>query len=198
MPSADSGRQTLLFSATMPKVLVEFTKSGIMGDPQVVRLDSEATVSEELRIGFVTVRSAEKDAALLYLLREVLPQSCASSSRRNQDPIHESSDAVTREESSSATKRRKKDHKNSSMDPKPSLGLTLIFAATRHHVDYITNLINNAGLSSQAISIYGTMDQEARKLNLSLFRSGKFPILVVTDVAARVSSKYECLEEDRK
>jgi len=164
MPTADSGRQTLLFSATMPKVLVEFTKSGIMGDPQVVRLDSEATVSEELRIGFVTVRSAEKDAALLYLLRQVLPQSYKSPSDG------------------------RKDHANTpknSTDQKLHLGLTLIFAATRHHVDYITTLINSAGLSSQATSIYGTMDQEARKLNLSLFRSGKYPILVVTDVAAR-------------
>jgi Superfamily II DNA and RNA helicases len=74
MPSSESGRQTLLFSATMPKMLVEFTKSGIMDtDPQVVRLDKDATVSEELRIGFITVRSQEKDAALLHLLRDVLP-----------------------------------------------------------------------------------------------------------------------------
>lgn len=33
-------RQTLLFSATMPKALAEFAKSGLQ-DPSVVRLDNE-------------------------------------------------------------------------------------------------------------------------------------------------------------
>lgn len=66
-------RQTMLFSATMPKALVEFTKTGMMHDPEVVRLDSEVQVSDELRIGFITCRSAEKDAVLLHLVRDVLP-----------------------------------------------------------------------------------------------------------------------------
>ena len=66
-------RQTALFSATMPKALVEFTRTGMMHDPVVVRLDSEVQVSDELRIGFVTCRSAEKDAVLLHLVRDVLP-----------------------------------------------------------------------------------------------------------------------------
>jgi ATP-dependent RNA helicase DDX54/DBP10 len=183
MPSADSGRQTLLFSATMPKILVEFTKSGIMGDPQVVRLDSEATVSEELRIGFVTVRSAEKDAALLYLLREVLPQTPASTAN---DQLSKSSD--DRKQMAGLDDEKSKKRKISTNIS--ALGLTLIFAATRHHVDYITTLVNNSGMSAQATCIYGAMDQEARKLNLSLFRSGRYPILVVTDVAARVSNYF--------
>jgi len=158
MPSGGGARQTMLFSATMPKVLVEFTKSGIMDvEPAVVRLDKDATVSDELRIGFICVRSREKDGTLLHLLRDVLTLVPPSVSN----------------------------------DGKQSIGLTLIFAATRHHVDYLTTLINNASLdgnngsSSIATCIYGTMDQEARKQNLASFRSGKNPILVVTDVAAR-------------
>jgi ATP-dependent RNA helicase DDX54/DBP10 len=62
-------------------------------------------------------------------------------------------------------------------------GLTLIFAATRHHVEYITTLLVASGVS--ATMIYGTLDQEARKHNLAAFRSGKKSVLVVTDVAAR-------------
>jgi len=65
----------------------------------------------------------------------------------------------------------------------PPKGLTIIFAATRHHVEYLTTLIKCTGMS--AVCIYGTMDVEARKSNLHVFRTGKVPVLVVTDVAAR-------------
>ena len=166
MPGPESGRQTLLFSATMPKVLVEFTKSGIMGEPEVVRLDSEASVSAELRCGFITVRSGEKDAALLHLLRDVLPSAPTMGSQNDDD------------EGERNKKRR-------GVMSGGRLGLTLIFAATRHHVDYLTTLLNTAGLGFNATGIYGTLDMTARKENLARFRSGETPILVVTDVAAR-------------
>jgi ATP-dependent RNA helicase DDX54/DBP10 len=137
--------QKVLLSATMPKTLVEFTKSGFAHDPRVVRLDNEASVSAELRIAFITCRSLDKDAALLHLLHTI---------RQDQE-----------EHASQRT------------------GLTLVFAATRHHVEYVTLLIHAAGYD--ATMIYGTLDHEARQINLQAFRSGKKPILVVTDVAAR-------------
>lgn len=40
----------MLFSATMPKQLVQFSRAGLR-DPQFIRLDAEATLSSELRIG---------------------------------------------------------------------------------------------------------------------------------------------------
>ncbi len=137
--------QKVLLSATMPKGLVEFTKSGFATDPQVVRLDQEATVSEELRIAFITCRSMDKDAVLLHLLDHIRDDKEQNEGNRT--------------------------------------GLTLIFAATRHHVEYITTLLVASGVS--ATMIYGTLDQEARKHNLAAFRSGKKSVLVVTDVAAR-------------
>jgi len=96
-------------------------------------------VSDELRIGFFNVRTTDKDAVLLYLLREVIPEK--------------------------------------------SSGLTIVFAATRHHVEYIMTLLKCADLNP--VMIYGQMDMDSRKANLHAFRSGKSPILVVTDVAAR-------------
>lgn len=60
-------RQTLLFSATMPKALAEFAKAGLR-DPQLVRLDEG--ISPDLSLAFLTVRPEEKVAALLYLVRE--------------------------------------------------------------------------------------------------------------------------------
>jgi ATP-dependent RNA helicase DDX54/DBP10 len=62
-----SGCQKMLFSATMPKQLASFARSGFV-DPAVVRLDSEMTLSPDLELAFFTVRTAEKDAALLHLL----------------------------------------------------------------------------------------------------------------------------------
>ena len=66
------GRQTLLFSATLPKQLIQFTRAGLR-DPQLIRLDTDIKMSDELRLAFFTVRSNEKVAALLYLVRTVIP-----------------------------------------------------------------------------------------------------------------------------
>ena len=52
-------RQTLLFSATLPKVLVQFSRAGLR-DPQLIRLDTDIKLSEELRLIFLSVRSSEK------------------------------------------------------------------------------------------------------------------------------------------
>jgi len=43
-------RQTLLFSATLPKLLVQFAKAGLH-DPTLVRLDVETKLSENLKVG---------------------------------------------------------------------------------------------------------------------------------------------------
>lgn len=61
------GRQTLLFSATLPQKVVEFSHVGL-NNPVVVRLDSESKLPPNLAIQFFTVRQQEKDAALIYLL----------------------------------------------------------------------------------------------------------------------------------
>jgi ATP-dependent RNA helicase DDX54/DBP10 len=66
-------RQTLLFSATMPKALIQFTRAGLR-DPQLVRLDTDVKLSDELRIGFFNVRTHEKIASLLYLVRRIIPK----------------------------------------------------------------------------------------------------------------------------
>ena len=42
-------RQTLLFSATLPKLLVEFAKAGLH-DPTLIRLDVDTKLSEQLKV----------------------------------------------------------------------------------------------------------------------------------------------------
>ena len=64
-------RQTLLFSATLPKLLVDFAKAGLQ-DPVLVRLDVESKLSDQLKMSFLAVRSEVKSAVLLHLLKSVI------------------------------------------------------------------------------------------------------------------------------
>ena len=133
------GKQMLLFSATLPKALVEFARAGLR-EPKLIRLDTDTKVSENLRLAFFVCRKEEKAAALLGLLKHVIPT--------NQP--------------------------------------TIVFAATRHHVEFIVQLLSKAGV--KCCSVYGSMDSMLRKNNLEKFRTHKKTgvcVMVVTDVAAR-------------
>ncbi len=136
MKSMPSGRQTLLFSATMPRLLAEFARAGLR-DPELVRLDADSKLSPDLALAFFTVRQDDKPGALLFLLREV---------------VHPGQP-------------------------------TIVFASTRHHVDFLAGLLQREGVS--VASVHGNMDQSARKINIAKFRAGRASVLVVTDVAAR-------------
>jgi len=60
---------------------------------------------------------------------------------------------------------------------------TIVFVSTKHHVELITKIFQDSGLKARGI--HGSMDQTARTINISAFRSGASNLLVVTDVAAR-------------
>ncbi|NWT10921.1 DDX54 helicase, partial [Vireo altiloquus] len=62
--------QTVLFSATLPKLLVEFARAGLT-EPMLIRLDVESKLSEQLKLAFFHVRGDDKPAVLLHLLRSV-------------------------------------------------------------------------------------------------------------------------------
>ena len=129
-------RQCLLFSATMPSALAEFVRVGLK-DPQVIRLDAEMKVSPDLKLSFAVMRQDEKIPALLFYLREVVPE-------KQQ---------------------------------------TVVFTATRHHVELLVTVLEHEGMTVSAV--YGSMDMAARKLHIGRFRSRKTSVMVVTDVAAR-------------
>ncbi|KAJ4483387.1 P-loop containing nucleoside triphosphate hydrolase protein [Lentinula aciculospora] len=157
-----ASRQTLLFSATLPTSLVEFAKAGLE-NPKLVRLDAESKISSDLKMAFFSVKQAEKDACLISLLRDVI-----------KIPLLESQPGI--EEEKSKGKAKKKERVTTPHQ-------TLIFVATKHHVEYILNLLTTAGY---AVShIYGSLDQTARTYQMDQFRRGMTSILVVTDVAAR-------------
>lgn len=160
-------RQTLLFSATLPKSLVEFAKAGLQ-NPKLVRLDAETKISADLKMAFFSVKQAEKDACLLVLLRDVIG-------------VPFGSPAVDADEDADKKGKGKAKSKHSEHAAAPHQ--TLIFAATKHHIEYLTNLLTTAGY---AVShIYGSLDQTARTQQMDAFRRGRTNVLVVTDVAAR-------------
>lgn len=162
-------RQTLLFSATLPKSLVDFAKAGL-DNPKLVRLDAESKISSDLRMAFFSVKQTEKDASLLALLRDVI---CVP---LGQNKIEEDKE--------DGEKRKKGKGKGQSGGPHLTAPhQTLVFAATKHHVEYLTNLLITAGYSVS--HIYGSLDQAARTQQMDFFRRGVTNVLVVTDVAAR-------------
>ena len=62
-------------------------------------------------------------------------------------------------------------------------GLTLIFVETKRAADQLEEFLYRSGYP--ATSIHGDRTQREREAALESFRSGRTPILVATDVAAR-------------
>lgn len=167
-------RQTLLFSATLPKSLVEFARAGLQ-DPVLVRLDAESKISPDLQSAFFTVKSSEKEGALLHILQDVI-----------HVPTRTTLDCTESSENSRQRgKKRKRADGDDAENSKPATSpySTIVFAATKHRVEYLDILLKKAGY---AVShVYGNLDQTARKQQVQAFRSGETNVLVVTDVAAR-------------
>ena len=61
----------MLFSATLPPTLKDFTLSGIK-DYKLVKLDHEHRLSDELKIHYFFTRSRDKIPAFLYLISELI------------------------------------------------------------------------------------------------------------------------------
>jgi len=64
-----SERQSLLFSATISSDVKDFTLAGIK-DYKMVQVDKESKLSEELKCNFFVIKSFEKTAALIFIMRE--------------------------------------------------------------------------------------------------------------------------------
>lgn len=167
-------RQTLLFSATLPKSLVEFARAGLQ-EPNLVRLDAESKISPDLQSAFFSMKSAEKEGSLLHILSDVIKVPTGQTV------------AALRAKGEQAKENNKKRKRSEVVGVKPHESptphSTIVFVATKHHVDYLASLLRKSGF---AVShAYGSLDQTARKLQVQDFRTGMTNILVVTDVAAR-------------
>lgn len=169
MHSLPPNRQTLLFSATLPKSLVEFARAGLQ-DPKLVRLDAESKIAPGLESAFFTVKRAEKEGALLHILQDILKM-----------PVGETDNAIKAK--TPAEKKKRKRGNEPGPKEMPSQHSTVVFAATKHHVEYLAAFLKSFGYATSYV--YGSLDQTARKMQVLDFRTGMTNILVVTDVAAR-------------
>ncbi|KAK5582119.1 hypothetical protein RB653_003702 [Dictyostelium firmibasis] len=64
-------RQTLLFSATLPSLLVDFVRAGL-NNPKLINLDTDTKISENLSLSFFTLRQEEKLGVLLFLIKDII------------------------------------------------------------------------------------------------------------------------------
>ena len=160
-------RQTLLFSATLPASLVEFARAGLQ-DPSLIRLDAETKVSPDLESAFFSVKGGEKEGSLLHILHDVIKMPTGIP------------EGVSKDDGKGSKKRKRGPDTSKG---KPTEHSTIVFTATKHHVEYLAALLREVGF---AVShAYGSLDQTARRIQVEDFRQGKTNILVVTDVAAR-------------
>ncbi|QPG76296.1 hypothetical protein FOA43_003682 [Brettanomyces nanus] len=190
LASLSDRRQSLLFSATLPRNLVDFAKAGLT-NPVLVRLDAESKISENLQMCFVSSKKNERDANLLFILEEIIKM--PSASKKQLEDLRKltawDGEGVDYDESDGDdfNKKRSRNHsfkvKSARANELPSKHATIVFVPTRHHVDFVTKLLESSGFC--VAYIYGSLDQHARKRQLLAFRSGICSILVVTDVAAR-------------
>ena len=163
-----SARQTLLFSATLPKSLVDFARAGLQ-EPKLVRLDADTKVSQDLESAFFMVKSADKEGALLQIVQDVIKMPATSKQPKPNDA-----------DEKSKSKKRKTSSTKGNADSEYS---TIVFAATKHRVEYLAALLQWVGYPVSYV--YGSLDQTARKRQIQSFRDGASTILIVTDVAAR-------------
>ena len=132
-------RQTLFFSATMPKAIRELVGQ-YCRDPATVSVTPQATTAERVEQYLLMVQQEEKQSLLELIL-----------SRRYEVP--------------------------------GKLERVLVFTRTKHGADRVVKKLAQAGLRANAI--HGNKSQPQRVRALEAFRSGKEPVLIATDVAAR-------------
>lgn len=188
LASLPEKRQSMLFSATLPRTLVDFAKAGLI-NPVLVRLDAESKISDNLEMCFFTTKKNEREANLLSILQDVIKMPIATKEQISKlaDANDKFNDSDSDSENENNNKKRKKKTSPKVRLPKanelPSEHSTIIFVPTRHHVEYITSILKAANYPVSYI--YGSLDQHARRQQLQNFRLGLSSIMVVTDVAAR-------------
>jgi len=126
-------RQTLFFSATMPRDILALAH-GILSDPETVRIGANAP--------------AQTVAHAIYPV-----------------PEHRRTELL------------------SEMLRKTSTGRVLVFTRTKHRARSLAARMSKQG--HRAAALQGNMSQNQRQQAINGFRSGKFDVLVATDIAAR-------------
>jgi ATP-dependent RNA helicase RhlE len=127
-------RQTLMFSATMPRDIRELAEA-FLKDPVSVQVTPVASTVETIDQSVYFVIKRNKPVLLKHLLETTSMTRC------------------------------------------------LVFTRTKHGADRVVRQLSVAGVRAEAI--HGNKSQNNRQRALGNFKSGKTPVLVATDIAAR-------------
>jgi ATP-dependent RNA helicase RhlE len=127
-------RQTLLFSATMPKEIRHLAHA-LLRDPVSIEVANVSTTPTVIVQSVYHTHQNDKPALLAKLLKDA---------------------AFTR---------------------------ALVFTRTKHGADKVVKRLNFAGITAEAI--HGNKRQNVRQRTLENFKTGRTPVLVATDIAAR-------------
>jgi ATP-dependent RNA helicase RhlE len=127
-------RQTLLFSATMPRAVKKLTES-IQRSPKMIQIGRQHNPIETITQHIYSVEKSLKMDLLLHMIEDWRMFS------------------------------------------------VLVFSRTKHGADKISRKLKRAGVV--AVSIHSGRTQNQRQRALDGFRSGKYHVMVATDVAAR-------------
>ncbi len=127
-------RQSLLFSATMPKEIAHLAER-LLNDPVRVEVTPKVITVERIEQKVFFVDGPRKRELLLNLLDD------------------------------------------------PALSRVVVFTRTKHAANKVSEHLEKAGVSADAI--HGNKSQNARQHALNNFKSGKARVLVATDIAAR-------------
>ena len=129
-----ASRQTMLFSATMPKEIRGLADS-LLNSPVTVAVTPVSSAVERIDQKLYFVLKAQKTQLLVHLFTSL------------------------------------------------AMNRAIVFTKTKHGADRLTRKLKAAGIHADAI--HGDKAQNARTRALDAFRSGRTPVLVATDVAAR-------------
>ncbi len=127
-------RQSLLFSATMPKDVARLA-ADMLREPIRVEVTPQVVTVDRIEQRVFFVDTASKHALLIDLLKD------------------------------------------------PSLARVIVFTRTKSHANRVSEQLERAGISADAI--HGNKSQNARQRALERFRVGEARVLVATDIAAR-------------
>jgi ATP-dependent RNA helicase RhlE len=127
-------RQSLLFSATMPKDVAKLAAE-VLHEPLRVEVTPQTITVDRIEQRVFFVEAAQKRALLLDLLKD------------------------------------------------PALSRVIVFTRTKSHANRVSEQLESAGISTDAI--HGNKSQNARQRALDGLRKGQVRVLVATDIAAR-------------
>ena len=96
-------------------------------------MDAESKISPDLENAFFTIKSGDRDGALLHILDKVIKIPMGIP------------DVKKAYGADGKGQKRKRAPENNNLSDSPTSYSTIVFAATKHRVEYLVNLLQSAG-----------------------------------------------------